>query len=65
MELRLGGHCTNGRLSWLLRNCADVATVDLDGDLEGLTDQAWVDICANNKLEVQLREDTHKKEWFL
>ena len=51
MELRLGGHCTNGRLSWLLRNCADVATVDLDGDLEGLTDQAWVDICANNKLE--------------
>jgi len=50
-SLSLAGYCTDGRLAWLLSGSPDIRHVNLDGNLERLSDQAWRDIMVENQLE--------------
>jgi len=49
-ELTLGGYCTDGRLAWLLSGCPKIRHIRLDGNLERLSDSAWLAILAENSL---------------
>jgi len=50
LNLRLGGHCTNRRLSWLLASAPNIKKIELDGDLEAITTTAWTNMLADNGL---------------
>jgi len=49
--LNLGGYCTDGRLAWLLSGCPNIKNIFLDGNLEKLSDSAWLAIMSENKME--------------
>jgi len=50
-ELTLGGYTTDGRLSWLLSGAPNIRKISLDGNLEQLSDAAWLSIMAENPLQ--------------
>merc|ERR1712226_1512798 len=50
-ELTLGGHCTDGRLSWILGSALKIRNIYLDGSLERLTSSSWLSILAENQME--------------
>jgi len=49
--LNIGGYCTDGRLAWLLSGSPNIKNIFLDGNLERLSDSAWLAIMSENKME--------------
>jgi len=50
-SLFLGGYCTDGRLAWLISGAPNIRDIYLDGNLEKLSDSAWLAIMSENSLE--------------